>query len=200
MLDMPIIIEKVDRRMDSLADARMDGAEKNRRFTLFLYTIESNAYPKFNSALRERPPAALFDAWSPFLSHLMAALRPLPDHSQQVYRGIADPPNLANYVKSSKIHWSGFSSTSTDPRTAVRFAGGGVIFSLAVNNAKYVSARPWPLLCLTFVVSASGTSRATVGLGAASLSSCSIRTWSFSSQRCALVLPFELSQEAMIRQ
>lgn len=134
--DIELVINQIDRRMDGFADVCMGSQEKNRRFTLFMYTIESRVYPKFNEALRERPPAAAFDAWAPFLSHLMVALRPLPEHKRKLYRGIADPPNLAQYVQSSKVHWSGFSSATTDPQTAIRFASGGVVFVLAVNNAK----------------------------------------------------------------
>ena len=85
----------------------------------------------------------MFDAWSPFLSHLMAALRALPDHARTVYRGIHDPPALASYVKSSKIHWSGFSSTSVDAAVAAGFASGGVVFVLQVRNAKDIQPYSW---------------------------------------------------------
>ena len=122
----------------------MDDDEKNRRFTVFLYTIHSNVYPTFNSALRERPPGARFDAWRPFLWHLMAVLRSLPDINRTVYRGIDtnDPryhgPPLTDYKMSAKIHWSGFSSTTIEPSVARNgFAGvGGVVFIMKVHNAK----------------------------------------------------------------
>ena len=122
----------------------MDDDEKNRRFTVFLYTIHSNVYPTFNSALRERPPGARFDAWRPFLWHLMAVLRSLPDISRIVYRGIDtnDPryhgPPLTDYKMSAKLHWSGFSSTTIEPSVARNgFAGvGGVVFIMKVHNAK----------------------------------------------------------------
>jgi hypothetical protein len=137
------VVAEIDSRMGTLP-AGMDDEDKNRRFTVFLYTIHSNVYPTFNSALRERPSGALFDAWRPFLWHLMAVLRSLPDISRTVYRGIDtnDPryqgPPLADYKMSSKIHWSGFSSTTVKPRVASHsFAGaGGVVFIMHVHNAK----------------------------------------------------------------
>jgi hypothetical protein len=137
------VVAQIDSRMATLA-VGMDDDEKNRRFTVFLYTIHSNVYPTFNSALRERPPGARFDAWRPFLWHLMAVLSSLPDISRIVYRGINtdDPryhgPPLNDYKMSAKIHWSGFSSTTIEPSVARNgFAGvGGVVFIMKVTNAK----------------------------------------------------------------
>ena len=84
----------------------------------------------------------MFDAWSPYLWHLMSALCALPDETRVVYRGIDDPPSVGGYVKSSRVHWSGFSSTSTDPAVAKEFAGpAGVVFRLDVHNAKDI--QPW---------------------------------------------------------
>jgi hypothetical protein len=77
-----------------------------------------------------------FEAFRPFLWHLMAALKPLPDQVNNppplfvtadwsltrgpqrctVYRGIDVVPNLAEYDGSRKIHWSGFSSTTVTPQ------------------------------------------------------------------------------------
>jgi hypothetical protein len=142
--DIVNVVARIDSRITALGQA-MEDAEKNHRFTLFLYTIHSKIYPKFNDALRERPPGAHFDAWSPFLWHMMAALRSLPDISRTVYRGIRNPPNLANYTASSKIHWSGFSSTTINPSVARDgFAGpGGVVFVLHVHNAKDIQPFSW---------------------------------------------------------
>ena len=144
------VVADIDGRMRTLG-ADMDAEEMNRRFTVFLYTIHSRVYPTFNSALRERPPGALFDAWTPFLWHLMAVLRSLPDIQRTVYRGIDtnDPryqgPPLADYKMSSKIHWSGFSSTTVKPRVARDgFAGvGGVVFVMQVHNAKDIQPFSW---------------------------------------------------------
>lgn len=135
------VVFQVDARMRGAHD--LDDAAKNRQFAIYMYTIHSRVYPRFNDALRERPRGALFDAWSPFLSHLMGALRALPDHARKVYRGIQDPPNLHHYIKSSRIHWSGFSSTTVDPDVARGFASGGVIFVLDVQNAKDIQPFSW---------------------------------------------------------
>jgi hypothetical protein len=144
------IVAEIDSRMRTLCVAGivMDEWETNRRFTVFLYTIQSKAFSKFNEALRERPPGALFDAWRPFLWHLMEVLRSLPDIRRTVYRGIDtnnpryQGPPLSDYKMSSKIHWSGFSSTSIEPRVARDGFGGagGVVFVLQVGGA--LSASP----------------------------------------------------------
>ena len=124
------VVAQIDSRMATLAIG-MDDDEKNRRFTVFLYTIHSNVYPTFNSALRERPPGARFDAWRPFLWHLLAVLRSLPDISRIVYRGIDtdDPryhgPPLTDYKMSAKIHWSGFSHYDRTERSPKRLCRRG---------------------------------------------------------------------------
>ena len=144
--DMKDILEQVEAHLRMKLGTDVEATERNIHFTILLYTIQSNVYPRFNDALRERPPGALFDAWSPFLGHLLRALRSLPDHACTVYRGVPDPPNLSGYVKSSRIHWSGFSSTSTDPKVAKLFssgAPGSVVFVLDVHNAKDVQSHSW---------------------------------------------------------
>lgn len=139
--DIRDVVHRIDVRMRAHDD--LDDGAKNRQFTIYVYTIESNVYPRFNDALRERPPGALFNAWSPFLWHLMGALRALPDHARIVYRGIEDPPHQDRYVKSNRIHWSGFSSTTVNPDVARGFARGGVIFELDVRNAKDIQPYSW---------------------------------------------------------
>ena len=171
----------------------MDDDEKNRRFTVFLYTILSNVYPTFNSALRERPPGARFDAWRPFLWHLMAVLRSLPDISRIVYRGIDtnDPryhgPPLTDYKMSAKIHWSGFSSTTIEPSVARNgFAGvGGVVFIMRVHNAKDSTCSQQLCRCVNshFVVFLwvllRAQSNLSLGLATWRASYFSARTWNF---------------------
>ena len=68
------VVAQVDARLDALGIA--DETVKNHRFAVFVYTIESRVYPKFNAALRERPPGALFDAWSPYLLSLIHISEP----------------------------------------------------------------------------------------------------------------------------
>ena len=51
-------------------------------------------------------------------------------------------PNLAEYKRSKRVHWSGFSSTSTSASVSSRppFYHGppGVVFQLMVQNAKNI--------------------------------------------------------------
>ena len=65
----------------------------------------------------------------------------LAEHGVPRHEG--DGPNQSSYIKSSKIHWSGFSSTSVDPAVARAFASGGVIFVLDVRNAKDIQPFSW---------------------------------------------------------
>ena len=141
--EVAAIVARIDARMARLG-AGLSEAERNHRFAMYLYTIQSPVYPKFNAALRERPAGAMFDAWSPFLWHLMAALcRCVSSPEMKVFRGVTDAPNLASYVKSAKIHWSGFSSTSVNPAVAQGFAGGGVVFVITTSNAKDIQPYSW---------------------------------------------------------
>jgi hypothetical protein len=64
----------------------LDDEAKDHRFAFYMCTIHSPVGPKFNESLRQRSPGALFEAWNPFLRHLVAALRALPDHACTVYR------------------------------------------------------------------------------------------------------------------
>ena len=128
----------------------LDDEAKDHRFAFYMCTIHSPVGPNFNESLRQRSPGALFEAWNPFLRHLVAALRALPDHACTVYRlpwhtrrVHDDPPNLSSYIKSSKVHWSGFSSTSIDPGVAAGFASCGIVFALDVQNAKDIQPFSW---------------------------------------------------------
>ena len=62
----------------------------------------------------------------------------------RTYRGINGLPHLERYTDGSKIHWSGFSSTSSDAAAAAQFAaGGGIVFVLKVHNAKDIRPFSW---------------------------------------------------------
>jgi hypothetical protein len=54
------------------------------------------------------------------------------------------PSNIAKYDGSKKIHWSGYSSTTTDEKVAQTFAGvGGLVLRIVVKNAKNVQPGSW---------------------------------------------------------
>eukprot|EP01043_Picozoa_sp_COSAG02_P080730 COSAG02_NODE_19343_length_886_cov_1.675985_1_plen_225_part_00 len=136
------IVSEIDARMQTLS-ADMDGAERNRRFALLLYTADGVFYERFNKALRSKD-AERFMEWRPFYFHLMNSLRELPDKAQVVYRGILDPPNLDRYTETSKVCWQGFSSTSVDPAKAKQFATVlGYVFILKTHNAKDIREFSW---------------------------------------------------------
>ncbi len=74
-------------------------------------------------------------AWKPFIYHLLNGLAKLPPAKEvTVYRGLSSDSTefiKEKYVVGTKIHWSGFSSTSIDIATAKKFAGTkGVIFKI----------------------------------------------------------------------
>eukprot|EP01045_Picozoa_sp_COSAG04_P040646 COSAG04_NODE_11975_length_677_cov_1.257785_1_plen_135_part_00 len=97
-------------------------------------------YRVLNTALRERE-GPHFEAWSPYLWHLSQALQALPDVADTVYRGM-NAPNLDQYQMRKRVHWSGFSSTSTDETVSSKapfYCGPpGVVFKLSVLNAKNI--------------------------------------------------------------
>ena len=74
------VIEDIDGRMRVLS-AELTEAQRNHRFSLFLYTTDGGKfYRVFNNVLRERNRrGAQFEAFRPFLWHLMDALKGLPD-------------------------------------------------------------------------------------------------------------------------
>ena len=135
--EIATVVAEMDVHMRMLGDGLTE-EQKNHRFAFFIYSTESNVYRKLNSALRARSGPA-FDAWGPYLWHLSQALQALPDVATTVYRGM-DAPNLAEYQQSKRVHWSGFSSTSTNASVSNRppfyYGPPGVVFKLTVQNAK----------------------------------------------------------------
>lgn len=142
---MATIVAEMDVHMSLLGDG-LTTAQSDHRFAFFIYSTESNVYRKLNTALRAREGPA-FDAWGPYLWHLSQALQALPDVTTTVYRGM-NAPNLAEYQQSKRVHWSGFSSTSTNAQVSSRppFYHGppGIVFTLKVQNAKNI--QPFSLL------------------------------------------------------
>ena len=137
--EIATIVAEVDVHMGMLPNS-LSEVQRNHRFALFSYSMQSNVYRKFNSALRARAGPA-FEAWAPYLWHLSQALEALPDVSTTVYRGM-DAPNLVEYQQSKRVHWSGFSSTSTSASVSTRppfyYGPPGVVFKLTVQNAKNI--------------------------------------------------------------
>lgn len=139
------LVDDIDARLRAVTrESEMHESERNRRFSLLLYTADHlSFYRAFNAALRSKD-AGRFIHWRPFYFHLMSSLRDFPDIKKSVYRGIADPPNLERYVEQQKVCWQGFSSTTTLPGKAKEFAGpSGYVFELKVTNAKDIRDYSW---------------------------------------------------------
>ena len=120
--------------------------EYERRYCLFAYTyeatfLESNEqlYAVLNTDLRSRSNGR-FKLWMPFIHYLVWALNSIPDTTSTVFKGMSQLP--ASWVTdgSCAIHWSGFSSTSTDEAVSRTFAAGE---TRAVPNAKDVQPFSW---------------------------------------------------------
>ena len=137
--DVNRVIRQIDQRL-AAGGVGPGGAEYDHRFAFFLYTMP-DCFTLFNEALRDRS-GSRFDAWSPIRWHLNQALAAQPDVAVDVLRGM-EVPNIAEYTTDKRIHWSGFSSSTTMPDIARAFAGAGVIFKLKVQNAKDIRAFSW---------------------------------------------------------
>jgi hypothetical protein len=139
------VVAEVDRRIV----ANGIDPSNNAQFAMFFYTMQSQycksgqqPFAVLNNALRQRG-GPHFDAWRPFLWHLMQALNALPDKKCTVFRGMKNCP-VQDYKQGKTVHWSGFSSSSTLPNVATGFAGrSGVVFKLHVNNAKDIQPFSW---------------------------------------------------------
>lgn len=124
--------------------------EYNSRFALYMYTFHANHLPSaqqfyavLNAGLRSRQEG-WFKRWMPFIYYLSRALRELPDVDTTVYKGMAMPQNVDKYNGKKKIHWSGFSSTTTSEAVAQKFAGiGGLVLKMDVQNGKNVQPYSW---------------------------------------------------------
>ena len=102
-----------------------------------------NLYNQLNDCLRERNAQKMV-LLKPYLSYLLRALVKFPVLKTTVYRGIpAESVDVVRekYKEGSKVHWSAFTSTSTDIATAKQFAQGrgGILFRVNVRNGRCVS-------------------------------------------------------------
>jgi len=106
---------------------------------------KDNFYYILNEILRNRS-CDDFILIRGYLSHLLNAIKKLKDVQTIIYRGI---PNLhqenvrieQEYVLDRPIHWSSFSSGTTNLKTAKDFAKeGGIIFVIKVHSGKSISS------------------------------------------------------------
>lgn len=100
---------------------------------------DNNFYFRCNEALQTRDPL-LIRAFSGYLYFLMSGLEALPKEVGVVYRGIKEhsmPIIRQYYQHGRKVHWSGFSSTSTSFRTARAMAGfGGIVLKIRARSGR----------------------------------------------------------------
>eukprot|EP01090_Pellita_catalonica_P011841 TRINITY_DN2437_c0_g1_i1.p1 TRINITY_DN2437_c0_g1~~TRINITY_DN2437_c0_g1_i1.p1 ORF type:complete len:430 (+),score=79.91 TRINITY_DN2437_c0_g1_i1:37-1326(+) len=114
--------------------------------TAFTYEIpfvpkQKQFYLLLNDVLRARNNAKLL-AVRGYLFFLLQAMDALPDWSGTVFRGIPKK-DLAilqqKYVGGGKVHWSAFSSTTTNASVAAMFAGsGGARFQIKLFGGKQI--------------------------------------------------------------
>ena len=100
-----------------------------------------NLFCNVNMLLRERNPGKMMQL-QPFLTYLLRGMSKLAVVQGLVLRGV--PASSVGMVRDkyklgSSIHWSGFTSTTTDIHQAKMFASkegaGGLIFRIKVLNA-----------------------------------------------------------------
>jgi hypothetical protein len=146
------VVEDLDVRMGQLG-CYLGTPEYERRYCMFAYTYEAifleNAqqlYSILNADLRSRSNGR-FKLWMPFIFFMMSTLNTVPDTATTVYKGMQQLPPSWKVDGTAKIHWSGFSSTSTNKQVACGFAsqGGsdGVLLKIKVVNAKDVQPYSW---------------------------------------------------------
>ncbi len=103
---------------------------------------KNNIYFSLNNVLRERNPEKL-QQLRPFLTYLMTGLSKLPSVEATVHRGI--PVSSVEVVREKyrrgvDIHWSAFTSTTTNIEKAKKFAGvGGIIFRINVLQGRSIT-------------------------------------------------------------
>ena len=118
----------------------------NEVFALALYTYDlgfngekkENFYYQMNQMLQERSVDKMIK-WKDYLFHLQMALSHLPNEECQVFRGIPGNEIFTNYKFGRKIHYSAFTSTTTNKSKAIEFAGdSGVVLCIHVFNGKSI--------------------------------------------------------------
>jgi len=100
-----------------------------------------NFYMQLNEMLRRRVNEEM-RAIVGYLHFILSGLRKLPNFQGTVYRGNNSAEIVRQeYTMGRQIFWSGFTSTTTDLRAALAFAGrNGVVFRIKINSGRAISA------------------------------------------------------------
>lgn len=99
---------------------------------------QNNFYYIFNAMLRERSTQDLLK-WRGYIYYLFSALAKIPNQKRTLYRGVvADKATIEKaYVPGRKIHWSAFSSSSTNEQKAKNFSlPSRIVFRINVLTGK----------------------------------------------------------------
>jgi hypothetical protein len=103
---------------------------------------EDNLYVQLNNLLRERNAGKL-QVLKPYIAYMMRGLMKLPVYEGIVYRGI--PGSQLELVRSGyksgvDVHWSAFTSTTSNLQAAKQFAQGpgGVIFRIRTHSGRRI--------------------------------------------------------------
>jgi len=99
-----------------LAAADPHGLDADEAGGLWLYTAESDFYPKLNRLLRTRDRSAL-KPFFPYLQLMLTARSKLPKYTGSVWRGVKGVDLRAQYPKNKEVWWWAFSSTTKQLRT-----------------------------------------------------------------------------------
>jgi len=79
--------------------------------------------------------------WQGYMYYLFSALNKLPLLDLIVYRGVKTTNDMIakEYTIGRKIHWSAFSSTTTDLKVAKSFAGyAKIIFQIGIQTGRNI--------------------------------------------------------------
>jgi len=105
-------------------------------------TREENLYFQLNCMLQKRNITQL-ELWKGYLYFLQKGLSCLDNQKIKVYRGIPQEKLSLiqkEYTLGRRIHWSAYTSTSSDIDTALGFASpGGIIMEISVTTGKFIA-------------------------------------------------------------
>jgi len=118
-------------------------------YSIAVYTFDlgyggqasENFYFQLNEMLRRRVNEEM-RAILGYLQFILGGLRKLPNFQGTVYRGNNSAEIVRQeYTMGRQIFWSGFTSTTTELRAALSFAGeNGVVFRIKINSGRAISA------------------------------------------------------------